>query len=201
MRFAPSPGCSAPATGRDGDDARRRSQPAVDRVIAALGDAVSGVDDADLETTVVTLLAARGQRVATAESATGGAIAGRIARVPGASEVLVGGLVVYRDEAKTLLAGLDPELVRREGAVSAATTRALAIAARERTGADWGVGVTGVAGPASVDGLAVGTAFWALAAPDGTCEVHERTIPGDRAAFIARLGSAALELLRRRLAA
>jgi len=189
------------ATGRDGDDARRRSQPAVDRVVAALGDAVSGVDDADLETTVVTLLAARGQRVATAESATGGAIAGRIARVPGASEVLVGGLVVYRDEAKALLAGLDPELVRREGAVSAATTRALAIAARERTGADWGVGVTGVAGPASVDGLAVGTAFWALAAPDGTCEVHERTIPGDRAAFIARLGSAALELLRRRLAA
>jgi nicotinamide-nucleotide amidase len=188
-------------SGRDADDARRSSQPAVDRVVAALGSSVSGIDDDDLETTVVALLAARGQRVATAESATGGAIAARIACVAGASEVLVGGVIVYRDEAKALLAGLDPELVLREGTVSAATTRALALAARDHSGADWGIGVTGVAGPGTVDGLAVGTAFWALAAPDGSCEVHDRMIPGDRAAFIARLGSAALDLLRQRLSA
>jgi nicotinamide-nucleotide amidase len=187
------------ATGSDPEDARRRTQPALERVVGALGEAVSGIDDADLETTVVALLSARGERVATAESATGGSIAARLARVPGASDVLVGGLVVYRDEAKHLLAGLDADLVRTAGAVSADTTRALALAARERSGADWGIGVTGVAGPATVDGLPVGTAFWALAAPDGTCEVHERVIPGDRAAVIARLGSAALDLLRRRL--
>jgi nicotinamide-nucleotide amidase len=189
------------AGGRDVADAMRRTQPFVDRVVAALGDAVSGVDDADLETTVVGLLAARGQRVATAESATAGSIAARLARVPGASEVLTGGLVVYRDEAKSLLAGLDPALVAREGAVSEATTRALALAARERTGADWGIAVTGVAGPAEVDGLPVGTAFWALAAPDGSCEVHTRIIPGDRSAIVQRLGSAALDQLRRRLIA
>jgi nicotinamide-nucleotide amidase len=188
-------------TGRDVEDAVRRSQPAVDRVVAALGDAVSGIDEADLETTVVELLRARGQRVATAESATGGSITARLARVPGASAALVGGLVVYRDEAKTLLAGLDPDLVTREGAVSESVTRALALAARERTGADWAIAVTGVAGPKSVDGLAVGTAFWALAAPDGSCEVHGRVIPGDRPAVILRLGSAALDLLRLRLLA
>jgi nicotinamide-nucleotide amidase len=187
------------ATGHDPADAARRSQPAVDRVVAALGDAVSGLDDVDLETSVVRLLAARGQRVATAESATGGSIAARLARVPGASSALVGGLVVYRDEAKSLLAGLEASLVAREGAVSEATTRALALAAQERTGADWGVAVTGVAGPEPVDGQAVGTAFWALAAPDGSCEVHGRVIPGDRDAIILRLGSAALDLLRRRL--
>jgi PncC family amidohydrolase len=113
----------------------------------------------------------------------------------------MGGVVVYRDEMKSLLAGLDPELVAREGAVSEATTRALALAVRERTGADWGIAVTGVAGPATVDGLPVGTAFWALAAPDGSCEVHGRIIPGDRPAVILRLGSAALDLLRRRLLA
>lgn len=187
------------ATGRDPDDASARAQPAVDRVVAALGASVSGVDDADLETTVVRLLADRGQRVATAESATGGSIAARLARVPRASEVLVGGLVVYRDEAKSLLAGLDADLVAREGAVSEAVTRALALAVRARTGADWGLAVTGVAGPGPVDDLPVGTVFWALAAPDGTCEVHGRVVPGDRPSVIARLGSAALDLLRRRL--
>ena len=187
------------ASGRDPQDAAARAQPAVDRVVAALGPAVSGVDDADLETTVVRLLAERGQRVATAESATGGAIAARLTRVPRASAVLVGGLVVYRDEAKSLLAGIDADLVAREGAVSEAVTRALALAVRERCGADWGLAVTGVAGPGPVDALPVGMSFWALAAPDGSCEVHGRSIPGDRAAVIARLGSAALDLLRRRL--
>lgn len=189
------------ASGRDAQEAHRRAQPAVDRVVAALGTSVSGIDDDDLETTVVTLLANRGERVATAESATAGSIAARLGGVPGASRVLVGGLVVYRDEAKSLLAGVDAALVAREGAVSAATTRALALAARERTGADWGVAVTGVAGPDEVDGLPVGTAFWALAAPDGSCEVHERIIPGDRRAVVQRLGSAALDLLRLRLIA
>jgi PncC family amidohydrolase len=186
-------------SGVDPLDARQRSQPALDQVVAALGDSVSGVDDEDLETTVVRLLLARGETVATAESATAGSIAARLARVPGASQVLVGGLVVYRDEAKLRLAGLDHDLLDREGAVSAATTNALASAARERTGADWGIGVTGVAGPGTVGGLPVGTAFWALAAPDGSCEVHDRIIPGDREAVGLRLGSAALDLLRRRL--
>jgi nicotinamide-nucleotide amidase len=185
--------------GDDPHDARRRSQPAVDRVVQALGDAVSGIDDEDLEATVVRLLRERGQTVATAESATAGAVAARLARVAGASAVLMGGLVVYRDEAKHLLAGLDPGSVARDGAVSAATTRCLALAAKARTGADWGVGVTGVAGPGTVDGLPIGTAFWAVADPEGGCEVVERIIPGDREAVRLWLGSAALDLLRRRL--
>ena len=188
------------ASGADPDDARRRSQPAVDIVVAALLDAVSGLDDEGLESAVVRLLGTQAATVATAESATGGSIAARLASVPGASKVLVGGLVTYRDEAKVKLAGLDAGRLADDGAVSEATTRALALAARERTGADWGIGVTAVAGPGTVAGLEVGTAFWALAAPDGTCEVHERILPGDRAAIGLRLGSAALELLRRRLA-
>lgn len=189
------------ATAGDRAAARARAQPAVDRVVAALGDAVAGLDDEDLATTVVRLLIARGERVATAESATGGAIAARLARVPGASAALVGGLVVYRDEAKVALAGLDPALVASAGAVSEATTRALAEAARERAGADWGLAVTGVAGPDPVDDLPVGAVHWALAAPDGSCEAGGRVLPGDRTAVVERLGSAALDLLRRRLLA
>jgi nicotinamide-nucleotide amidase len=187
-------------SGRDDADARARTLPALADVLAELGADVVGVDQDDLETTVVRLLTGRGQRVATAESATAGAIAARLGAVPGASAVLLGGLVAYDVSAKVSLAGIDADDLVRAGTVSAATTEALARAARTRTGADWGIGVTAVAGPSPVDDLPVGTAFWALAGPDGGCEVHERMITGDRATVVTRLGSAALDLLRRRLA-
>lgn len=187
-------------SGRDDADARARTLPALTDVLAELGADVVGVDEDDLETTVVRLLTGRGQRVATAESATAGAIAARLGAVPGASAVLLGGLVAYDVSAKVSLAGIAADDLARAGTVSAATTEALARAARARTGADWGIGVTAVAGPSPVDGLPVGTAFWALAGPDGGCEVHERVITGDRATVVTRLGSAALDLLRRRLA-
>ena len=190
------------ATGADAAGARARSQPSVDAVVAALGSAVVGVDEEDLEVLVLRRLAARGETLATAESATAGAIAARLAEVPGASRVLVGGLVVYADAAKSRLAGLDADLVAREGAVSPAVTEALARAACERTGADWGVAVTGVAGPgplAAPDGteLPAGTCHWAVRGPDGTVHVEGRRLTGDRAAVRERLGSAALDLLRR----
>lgn len=186
-------------SGRDDADARARARPVVELVLSVLGADIAGIDADDLETTVVRLLQARGQRVATAESATAGSIAARIGGVPGASAVLLGGLVTYGTSAKVALAGLDAAELARQGTVSAATTEALARAARSRTGAEWGIGATAVAGPSSVDGLPVGTAFWALADPDGGCEVHERVITGDRATVMTRLGSAALDLLRRRL--
>ncbi len=190
------------ATGADAADARARTQPAVDAVVAALGSAVVGLDEEDLEALVLRRLAARGETLATAESATAGAVAARLAEVPGASRVLVGGLVVYADAAKARLAGLDADLVAREGAVSAPVTAALARAARERAGADWGLAVTGVAGPgplAAPDGteLPEGTCHWAVCGPDGEVHVEGRRLTGDRAAVRERLGSAALDLLRR----
>jgi nicotinamide-nucleotide amidase len=181
------------------DAAKAASQPVVDEVVAALGVIAVGVDEDQLEDVVLQRLRAAGQTVATAESATGGDIAGRLAKVPGASAGLVGGLVVYTFPAKRELLGVPAELVAEHGEVSAEVTTALARAARLRAGADWGIGVTGVAGPASVDGMEVGTCFWALAHPDGRVEVHDRRIPGDRGQVIGRLGSAALDLLRRRL--
>lgn len=176
-----------------------RSTPLVERLAAALGDAVVGVDEDDLETVVLRLLRARGRTVATAESATGGDVAARLARVPGASDALVGGVVAYSAEAKQDVLGLPASLLAAHGTVSEATTRALATAAQQRFHSDHAVAVTGVAGPTSVDGLPVGTAFWALAHPDGEVEVHGRRLPGDRNQIIARLGSAALDLLRLRL--
>jgi len=176
------------------------SQPLVDEVSVALDGAVAGVDDEDLETVVLRMLAAAGQTVATAESATGGDISARLARIPGASRSLVGGAVVYAVDAKHGLLEVPTALLEEHGSVSGPITEALAAAARRRTGADWALAVTGVAGPGTVDGLPVGSCFWALAHPDGEVEVHGRRIPGDRVQIIARLGTVALDLLRRRLA-
>ena len=186
-------------SGPDRDQVLAASEPLVGEVRAALDGAVVGVDDEDLETVVVRLLAHRGATLATAESATAGDIAARLGRVPGASAALTGGVVAYTARAKQEVLGLPTSLLEEHGTVSEATTRALAQAAQRRFGVDYGLAVTGVAGPSSVEGLAVGSCFWALAHPDGEVEVHGRRIPGDRRQVIARLGSAALDLLRIRL--
>jgi len=188
-------------SGTDRADVLARSDPLVAEVAAALQGAVAGVDDEDLETVVVRRLTEHGATLATAESVTGGAIAARLARVPGASAVLAGGAVVYQPGAKERLLDLPPGFLAAHGTVSETTTSALASAARARLATDHALAVTGVAGPTEVDGLPVGTAFWALAGPDGEVEVHGRRVPGDRAQIIARVGTAALDLLRRHLSA
>ncbi|MEX1177992.1 MAG: CinA family nicotinamide mononucleotide deamidase-related protein [Nitriliruptor sp.] len=186
-------------TADDADTARERSQPLVQEVVGALGSAVAGLDEESLEDVVVRLLGQTGTTAATAESATAGAISARLARVPGASHGLLGGVAVYDTAAKHRLLGIAEELLEEHGAVSGPVTDALARATRERFGADWGLAVTGVAGPGTQNGLEIGTCFWALTHPDGHTEVHHRRLPGDRGQVIARLGTASLDLLRRRL--
>lgn len=183
----------------DPDGARIASQPVVDEVTDALGDAVVGIDDETLEQVVLRLLTVAGQTLATAESATAGDISARLGRVPGASAAFTGGVVVYATGAKHDLLDVPAALLDEHGPVSAEVTEALAQAVQARTRADWAVAVTGVAGPDPVDELPMGSCFWALAHPDGHVEVHGRRVPGDRVQVIARLGSAALDLLRRRL--
>lgn len=186
-------------TADDVDTARENSQPLVEEVVGELGSAVAGIDEESLEDVLVRLLGATGTTLATAESATAGGISARVARVPGASHGLLGGVAVYDTEAKHRLLGVDEDLLEEHGPVSGPVTDALARATRERFGADWGLAVTGVAGPASQNGLPIGTCFWALTHPDGRTEVHERRLPGDREQVMSRLGTAGLDLLRRRL--
>ncbi len=188
-------------SGPDRDAVLAASEPLVEQVRGALDGAVAGVDDEDLETVVLRLLRERGATLATAESATAGDIAARLGRVPGASATLAGGVVAYTARAKREALGLPASLLDEHGTVSEATARALARAVQQRFGVDHALAVTGVAGPSSLEGLPVGSCFWALAHPDGEVEVHGRRIPGDRRQVIARLGSAALDLLRIRLAA
>jgi nicotinamide-nucleotide amidase len=136
------------------------------------------------------------QTVATAESLTAGLLAATIAGVPGASAVLRGGLVVYATDLKHSLAGVDAEVLATEGPVAASTAEQLAVGARTRCGADWGVALTGVAGPDSQDGHPVGTVFLGLAGP-GHTEVMRLKLSGDR--WTIRIGAtrtAVSELLR-----
>lgn len=117
---------------------------------------------------VVTALTERGETVAWCESLTAGLGAATLATVPGASAVLRGGLVTYATELKTTLAGVDPALIEENTVISAAVAEAMAAGARMRCGADWGLALTGVAGPDPQDGHAVGEVWAGLAAPDGS---------------------------------
>ena len=111
---------------------------------------------------LIALLRARGETVATAESLTAGLVTAVLTSVPGASAVVRGGLVVYATDLKTRLAGVDAALLAAHGAVHPEVARQLAEGARDRCGADWGIGLTGVAGPDPQDGVAPGTVHIAV---------------------------------------
>ncbi|MFR9751790.1 CinA family protein [Nocardia sp. 004] len=135
---------------------------------------------------LVQALATAQQTMATAESLTAGLLAATVAGVPGASAVLRGGLIVYATDLKRSLADVDAGTLVAEGPVAASTAGQLAVGARTRCGADWGVGLTGVAGPDSQDGYPVGTVFLGIAGP-GVAEVMRLQLPGDR--WTIRIGT------------
>jgi nicotinamide-nucleotide amidase len=140
------------------------------------------------------LLLDRGQTVAVAESLTGGLLGAALTSTPGSSGTFRGGLIVYATDLKQSLAGVPGPLLDAEGAVSAHVAAALAASARDKLGATYGVGVTGVAGPDAQDGKPVGTVFVSVAGPGGG-EVRALELDGDRAAIRAAAVVAALDLL------
>lgn len=118
--------------------------------------------------------------LACAESMTGGLFGARLTAEPGASDTLRGGVIVYTDEAKAELAGVDRTLIEKEGGVSAPVARALATGTRERLAVDMAISIVGFAGPAVPRGGEIGRVFIALAHWDGV-EVHALQLSGDRA--------------------
>ena len=165
-----------------------------------LGHHVFGEGDVTLAGHVVAGLAAAGLTLTTAESCTGGLLAGALTDVPGSSEVFREGAVTYSNEAKRRLLGVPAAVLDREGAVSEACARAMAEGQRRRAGADLALAVTGIAGPAggSAD-KPVGTVWFALAAADGTVVRHVGW-SGTRDEIRGRAVNVALDLARRHLA-
>jgi len=180
--------------------------PAGDGVDAAIAEArevigrdVFSDDGAALEAVVGRLLTARGWRVSVAESCTGGLVAERITSVPGVSRYFDQSVVTYSNAAKTGWLGISEALLAEHGAVSAPVARAMAAGIRERTGAEAGLGVTGIAGPdGGTPDKPVGTVAIAVALPDGTSSRVLRFL-GDRTQIRFQSSQAVLDLLRRSL--
>ena len=146
---------------------------------------------------VLAALESRGETLAVAESLTGGLLAATLVDVPGASRVFRGGLVVYATDLKATLADVPAELLAAEGPVHPAVATALAVGARRRCGADWGVATTGVAGPDPQHGIAVGTVYVAVShAVEPVAEAVRRLeLAGTRAAIRLATVTATLDLL------
>ena len=178
-------------------EAEAMMAPVIEDVARLLGDKVYGVDTPSLEDTALRLLLSRGETFSAAESCTGGLIAKRITDIPGSSAVFRGGVTVYTNDVKMLL-GVKPETLDRFSAVSRETAVELAENVRTKLGADYGLSVTGVAGPDS-DGLhVVGTVFVGLSTAQRTyvraLQLGEKS---DRSRIRTLAANHAFDMLRR----
>jgi nicotinamide-nucleotide amidase len=181
-------------------DAARMVKEAEAIVAAKLGKNLYGFEDDDLETAVVHLLTKRGQTLALAESCTGGYISHLITNVPGASAVLLAGLVTYSNAAKQQFVGVNQATLEAHGAVSEPVAREMAEGIRHKTGADYALAVTGIAGPGGgTSEKPLGTVFIALARPEPTVVLKQQNAY-DRETFKQVTAQRALDMLRRTVA-
>jgi len=140
--------------------------PVVEQIKQKLGSVVYGVDIGSMQNALVTALKQKDLVCATAESCTGGLVSAAITDIPGASAVFAGGVCTYANALKTKLLGVGEDTLNRDGAVSAETARQMAQGVRALTGADIGVGVTGIAGPdGGSDEKPVGLVYIAVSSP------------------------------------
>ncbi len=164
-------------------------------------DTLFSEDGTTVDEQVAALLRESGRTVATAESCTGGLLAGRLTELAGSSDYFRGALVAYANDVKVTLAGVGQKLIERHGAVSQEVAEALADGARERLGADVGVGVTGIAGPGGgSEEKPVGLVWVSVSrAGAGGRLTRSLTLPGGRADVRDRATTVAMHLLRRAL--
>jgi nicotinamide-nucleotide amidase len=138
----------------------------------------------------------RGWHIATAESCTGGLVAGALTAIAGSSDVVERGFVTYSNEAKSELLGVPADIIAAHGAVSPETAAALAQGAVARARVDLAVSVTGVAGPGGATATKpVGLVLFGLARRDGTCRTERQVFSGDRSAVRHAALQVALGLL------
>jgi nicotinamide-nucleotide amidase len=153
-------------------------------------------DDEELEFSIVRMLTERGQTVGIAESCTGGLVAHKLTNVPGSSAVFKAGVVSYSNQAKTSFLGVPQEILVTNSAVSEIVAGLMAEGIRTRTNSNYGLGITGIAGPGGgTPEKPVGTVFIGLAAASGTIVVKNFNCL-DRESFKQLTSQQALEMLR-----
>jgi competence/damage-inducible protein CinA-like protein len=184
---------------RSGPDADSGSNALTELIEQRHGEALFSVDGSSIEEQVMRMLGDR--TVAVGESCTGGLLSTRLTDRPGSSHNFAGGVVAYSNEAKTELLGVEPELIERHGAVSEEVAEALAGGAIERLDADFGIGLTGVAGPGGgTPEKPVGRVCFSVIERGGDRITRALDLPGSRSEVRDRASTVALHLLRRLLA-
>jgi nicotinamide-nucleotide amidase len=187
------------ARGLAADEADARLARVAAILRAAAGDHVYGVGTEDLAGAVLAALRVSGKRIAVAESCTGGMLGARLTAIPGASDVMLGGIIAYDNEVKIGSLGVRRETLESHGAVSQETAREMATGARRALGASVGVGITGIAGPdGGTPEKPVGTVCIA-ADVDGSVKSFSVMMIGDRHEVRQRSAQSALRLVHRML--
>ncbi|HTH36627.1 MAG TPA: competence/damage-inducible protein A [Pyrinomonadaceae bacterium] len=187
------------ARSRTAEEADSVLEEVAGKVAGVLGMAAFSTNGETLEEVVGTLLRESGKTLAVAESCTGGLIGMRLTDVPGSSAYFLEGAITYSNEAKIRTLNVPEKTVAGYGAVSSETAEAMALGIKERANADYGISVTGIAGPdGGSDEKPVGTVFIGYADKDQTRSV-KFIFPGDRDLIRWRSSQAALDYLRRRM--
>jgi len=181
------------------DEAREMIEPLEEEARRILAPAVWGADSDTFESIIGEMLADRGLTLAVMESCTGGLFSDVLTNVPGSSRYFRGAIVSYATDVKEMM-GVDPGVIAEHGVISAETAAAMATAARERLGADIGIGITGVAGPDPQEGAPVGQVHIALddGSPGPPASISY-VFSQSREAIKRRAVTQALHLLRRTL--
>jgi nicotinamide-nucleotide amidase len=177
---------------------------ALEQGLAALRPIVApwlyGEGSIDMAEVVLDACRAHRMSIAVAESCTGGLLGARLTSIPGSSDVVLGGVIAYGTKVKQDMLGVSGDVLREHGAVSEPVARQMATGVRERTGADIGMAITGVAGPGGgTPDKPVGT-VWLAVDVRGDCEVRRVNLLGDRDEIRRRATQSVLEMTRRRLA-
>jgi len=183
--------------GKTEDEAKGPARELAEKIRELVGEFIFAEGDTSLEEVVGKLLTERKKKLATAESCTAGLLAGQITSVPGSSGYFEQGVITYSDRSKTELLGVPAELIEKYGAVSAETAEAMAAGVRERAGTDYGVAITGIAGPGGgTEEKPVGTVFISIASSVGL-KSKKILLTRDREINRRRSIYTALEMLRR----
>jgi nicotinamide-nucleotide amidase len=187
------------AKASDSDEASRMITVVADQIKEKLRESVFAEDDQTMEQIIGILLSARHSTLAIAESCTGGSISDRITDVSGSSNYFQGAVVAYSNQIKTDLLGVSREDLSQHGAVSSPVAIQMAQGVRSLAETDYGLGITGIAGPTgATPQKPVGLVYVGLASQHGAYSKEFRFV-GDRVTIKRRASQMALDMLRREL--
>jgi nicotinamide-nucleotide amidase len=187
------------AQGKTESEAENLLSDLADKIAEKVGIAVFSMNNETMEEVVGTILKETGKTLAVAESCTGGLIAQRLTEVSGSSAYFIEGIVAYANEAKIRTLNVSPNLIEKHGAVSAEVAQAMAEGVRRRAATDFGISVTGIAGPTGgSEEKPVGLIFIGFA-DESEVKSIKIILPGDRFLIRWRSSQAALDLLRRKM--